>query len=335
MIRHVLLRTCFFDLILGYLPYVMNRTSIICFGILLLLLVRGVSVSVGQTINATSNTGWTAWLSGAGNMLDPENDQQTGQGQDDFAGDATTAALQSQAGEASFDAGVDYLFLRARFNDYSADNKWGNGGNWGTGMDIDGDGDLDLIMMFSEGSGNVKNRTHTIQFGAPGSGANDGPSTTTWTFPTQTAISLTVGQTYNVQNASTSDSVQIDGDDDAWLTFGLSFSQLETAIQTYAVGDVGDENEFANYSLTYESRIAFVAFTSTQDNALNQDLGGVDGGTSSGLSWAELGAITPPMGPGGFVPEPGTYVQIGFFLLIGIAAMYRRRTVCKNKTDEN
>ncbi len=283
-----------------------------------------VNISHAQ-INSGTNTGWTPWTTGTGNMTDPANDQQTGQGQDDFVGDATYAALQSQAGEASFDTGVDYLFLRARFNGYDADNKWGNGGNWGTGMDIDGDGDLDLIMMFTEGSGKPSNRTREITFGEPGTGANDGPSTTSWTFPTQTAISLTTGETYNVANASTVDSGQIDGDDDAWLTFGLSFSQLETAIRNFAVGDTATPNEFTNYTLDYDSRIAFVAFTSTQNNALNQDLAGTSGNTSGIGSWASYGAITPPMGPGGFIPEPGTYVQIGVFLLVGAIAFHRRR----------
>lgn len=276
-------------------------------------------------INSGTNTGWTAWQNASGNLTDPENDQQTGQGQDDFVGNDTYYAMQSQAGEASFDTGVDYLFLRARFNQYDADDKWGNGGNWGTGLDIDGDGDLDLIMMFTEGSGKPANRTREITFGEPGAGANDGPSTTSWTFPTQTAISLTAGETYNVVNASTTDSGQIDGDDDAWVTFGLSFADLQAAIRAYAVPNAGDPTQYDNYVLDFNSRIAFVAFTSTQNNALNQDLAGTSGNTSGGGSWASYGAITPPMGPGGFIPEPGTYAQIGAFLLIGGVLMYRKR----------
>ena len=286
-------------------------------------------------INSGTNTGWTAWQSTIGNMIDPVGDQQTGQGSDDIVGDGTYAALQSQAGEASFDSGVDYLFLRARFDSFDADNKWGNGGNWGTGMDIDGDGDLDLIMMFSEGSGKPANRSREITFGTPGTGANDGPSTTSWTFPTQTAITLTAGDTYNVANATTTDSGQLNGDDDAWLTFGLSFADLQAAIRAYAVTNAGNSTQYDNYVLDFSSRIAFVAFTSTQNNALNQDLAGTSGNTAGTGDWASYGAITPPMGPGGFIPEPSTYAQMGAFVLIGGVLMYRRRQRAKALAKQN
>ena len=192
--------------------------------------------NVAAQINATTNTGWTPWTTSSGVMLDPQGDQQTGQGADDFVGEATRAFVQSQAGTTTFGSG-DYLFIRARMDTYDADDKWGNGGNWGIGMDIDGNGSVDMIMMFSESAGNVKNRTHTITFGAPGSGANTSPSTTTWTFPTQTAINLTTNQTYDVQSASTVDGYSFNGTTDAWLTIGLSFAQLQTAIRTYAVGN--------------------------------------------------------------------------------------------------
>jgi hypothetical protein len=201
-------------------------------------------------------------------MLEPANDQQTGQGQDDFAGDATYAAMQSQAGEASFDTGLDYMFLRARMNTYTADDQWGNGGNWGVGMNLDGDGDLDMIMMFTEGSGKPSKRTREITFGDPGTAANDSPSTTSWSFPTQTAITLTAGETYNVTNATATDSGQMDGDDDAWVTFGISFADLETAIQAYAkpgqsVNPGESATKFSSYTLDYNSRIAFTTFSST------------------------------------------------------------------------
>lgn len=295
--------------------------------LLLALALSGASAARAQTLNATTNTGWTTWTFGGGAMVDFSGDQQTGQGADDFVGDNGIFTMASQAGTASFAPTTDYLFFRARMNDYSADDKWGNGGNWGVGMDLDGDGDLDLIVMMSESAGNVNNRSRTVTFGTPGTGANTGPSTTTWSFASQTAITLTLNQSYDLQSATAVDGQSYGGNADAWLTFGLSFAQLQTAIRTYADNDANPAtaSPFANYTLTYDSRIAMISFTSTQSNALNQDLAGVNGGTSSTLTFAALGAITPQMGPGGYVPEPSTYAQIGVLLSVAGFIAYRRR----------
>lgn len=278
-----------------------------------------------QTLNATVNSGWTTWTFGGGNMVDYLADQQTGQGADDFVGDNGIYTMMSQAGTASFAPTTDYLFFRARMDQYSADDKWGNGGNWGIGMDVDGDGDMDLIVMMTESAGNVNNRTRTVTFGTPGTGANTGPSTTTWTFPSQTAITLTLNQTYDLQSATAVDGQSYGGNPDSWITFGLSFAQLQNAIRTYAVPNAGNPTQYANYTLTYQSRIAMISFTSTQNNALNQDLAGVSGGTSSTMTFAQLGALTPPMGPGGYVPEPATYAQMGVLLSVAGFLIYRRR----------
>ena len=282
-------------------------------------------ISQAQVINATTNTGWTSWVFGGGDMVDYLGDQQTGQKADDFVGDNGIAVMMSQAGKASFAPSTDYLFFRARLDEYTENDKWGNGGNWGIGMDLDGDGDMDLIVMMTEGSGNVKNRTRTVTFGTPGAGANTGPSSTTWTFPTQTAITLTVDQTYDIQSATAADGHSYGGNPDAWVTFGLSFAQLENAVRTYAVPNTGNPNQYVNYTLTYESRIAMISFTTTQNNALNQDLAGVNGGTGSSVTYADLGALTPAMGPGGFIPEPSTYAQMGLMLSVAGFLVHRRR----------
>ncbi|MFM1852252.1 MAG: hypothetical protein RIS54_1936 [Verrucomicrobiota bacterium] len=305
----------------------MRRLTSISGFILLALAMSGVSVARAQTLNATTNTGWTTWTFGSGSMVDFLGDQQTGQGADDFVGDNGIFTMASQAGTTSFAPTTDYLFFRARMEEYSADDKWGNGGNWGIGMDLDGDGDMDMIVMMSESAGNVNNRTRTVTFGTRGTGANTGPSTTTWSFASQTAITLTLNQTYDLQSATAVDGQSYGGDADAWLTFGLSFAQLQTAIRTYADNDANPAttSPFASYTLTYDSRIAMISFTSTQNNALNQDLAGVNGGTSSTLTFSALGAITPQMGPGGYVPEPATYAQIGVLLSVAGFIVYRRR----------
>lgn len=280
------------------------------------------NVAMAQTaISVSDSTGWTAWVNGAGSMIsDASGDQQTGQTTDDFVGDSTYAAFQQKAGTIG---GANYILWRARFDSFSAADKFGgNGGNLGLGIDLDGNGSVDIIMMMTEGSGNVNNRSRTLTFGTPGAGANTGPSTTTWSFPTQTAIDLTVNTTYDL--VATTDGYNFNGSQDSWLTFGISFTNLQTAIQTYA------PSSFSSYTVDYNSKMSFIAFTSTQNNSLNQDLAGatknaLTNGTAENLSsFSDLGAFTPMIGADGRVPEPATYMQIGVFALAAGLMIWRR-----------
>lgn len=273
-------------------------------------------VQAQTAVTVQDTTGWNAWQTPAGSLIqDPQTDQQTGQTTDDFVGDATYAGFQQKAGTIG---GTDSIMFRARFDTISAADKWGNGGNFGIGMDLDGNGSIDLITMYTEGSGNVNGRSRTVTFGTPGAGANNSPSTTSWTFQTQTAINLTLNTTYDLVAAT--DYAGFNGTQDAWLTIGLSFADLQNAIRTYAVGS------FSTYTLTYDSRISYIGFTSQQANALNQDLYGAGvGGTTSTSSFTSLGAMTAPIDSFGKVPEPATYAQVGMFLFAGGLLAYRKR----------
>lgn len=264
-------------------------------------------------VSVTDTTGWNTWQKAdLSYMSDATPDQQTGQGADDFASDVTYAGFYQKAGTIG---GVDSLLFRARMDKYDGDDRWGNGGNLGIGLDVNGDGALDLIMMMSESSGNVNNRTRTLTFGDPGTGANTGPSTTSWTFPTQTAINLVTNTTYDVMQAN--DGSLLNGTPDMFMSFAVSFANLQAAVRAYT--------PFTTFDMTYDTRMSYIAFTSTQANALNQDLFGTTGNTSSTLTWAELGAITGPANAWGVVPEPATYAQVGMFLLAAGLVAYRRR----------
>lgn len=283
-------------------------------------LLSGLAVALSPLVRAqtavsvTDTTGWNAWSKADLTLMsDITTDQQTGQGADDFASDpaANVAGFYQKAGTIG---GADYLLFRARFDKYDGPDQWGNGGNFGIGMDINGDGALDLILMMTENSGNVNNRTRTLRWGDPGTGANTGPSTTSWTFPTQTATTLTVNQTYDVTQTTDSN---LNGTPDMFLSFAVSFSSLQAAVRAYT--------PFTSFTMTYDTRISYIGFTSTQDNSLNQDLFGTTGNTSSTQTWAQLGAITGPANAWGVVPEPATYAQVGAFMLTGLGLWWRRR----------
>lgn len=264
-------------------------------------------------VSVTDTTGWNTWQKAdLSFMSDTIADQQTGQGADDFVSDATYAGFYQKAGTIG---GVDSMLFRARMDKFDGVNQWGNGGNLGIGLDVNGDGALDLILMMSENSGNVNNRVRTITWGKPGTGANTGPSTTSWTFPTQTAITLTTNTTYNVMQAS--DGSLLNGTPDMFLSFAVSFANLQAAIRAYT--------PLTTFTMTYDTRMSFIAFTTTQANALNQDLFGTTGNTNSTLTWAQLGAITGPANAWGVVPEPATYAQVGMFVLAAGLVAYRRR----------
>lgn len=270
-------------------------------------------------VSITDNVGWNTWQKAdLSYMSDATPDQQTGQGADDFASDPTYAGFYQKAGTIG---GVDSLLFRARMDKFDSDDRWGNGGNFGIGMDVDGDGALDLILMMTESAGNPSNRVRTLTWGDPGPGANTGPSTTSWTFPSQTATTLTVNSTYDVKQAD--DGSFINGNADAFLSFAVSFSNLQSAVRAFT--------PYTTFNMTYDTRMSYIAFTSTQANALNQDLFGATGGTSSTLTWAELGAITGPANAWGVVPEPATYAQVAVLILAGGLVAFRRRKATANR----
>lgn len=264
-------------------------------------------ISWGQgTISVTDTTGWNAWTKADGTIMqDAQADQQTGQGADDFVGDLTNAAFAQKAG--LIGGTTDGVIFQTRMDVYQAS---GLAGYITMGMDLDGNGSIDLLMGID-----AKSATKNIKFATPGTGANTSPSTTSWgNFAG--GVNLTAS-TYNYAQASSS----IAGTADALVTFGISFADLQTGIRTYA------GSAFANYTMTYTSSIAFVAWTTTQQKSINQDMVGYNGKgyEKDTTTYTDLGAITPPINAYGIVPEAATFVQLGLLLLGGSALMLRQR----------
>ena len=100
------------------------------------------------------------------------------------------------------------------------------------------------------------------------------------------------------------------------LAFAVSGSAHAAMIVVAQLGILGitfDEN----------STVQYVFGTSTQSNALNQDLAGPNGGTTSSLTWDQLGAISLEYSASGTpVPEPSTAVLLGVGL-VSLAAARR------------
>ena len=102
---------------------------------------------------------------------------------------------------------------------------------------------------------------------------------------------------------------------------------MQTGIQalTGSYYNAGSTLPYSGVQITNATRMSFIASTSTQGNALNQDLYGTSGNTNSTLTWSQLGASTGFSLPSGIVPEPATYLQIGALLLVGGGVAWRQR----------
>jgi len=311
-----------------------KRLLLVKAGWILGLFVLACGVGQAQTVSVTDPTGWNAWQNQQGTyVVDPASDQQTGQPSDDFVGTTTTAAFQQKAGSMTVNSVTEqYILFRARFGEFT---PGGNGGNFSLGIDLTGNGEINMIMRL-----NYKGTTGanvSIDFAKPGTGANDGPSTTSWgnfnTLPTLTTMS---SSTYNY--AGVSDGVLISPTknpytQNAWVTFAISYANLQAAIRAYAAyytlsGATYTETAgyFSGYTLDDFSAMSFIAFTSTQNNAINQDLLGTDGNTKSTATFASLGAGTTYIRPGGGpIPEPAAIYQLGGLLGAGLIGFFVRR----------
>lgn len=185
-------------------------------------------------------------------------------------------------------------------------------------IDANGSGSLDVFL-----AANFSGSTSEIQMWAPGNGLNISPSTTSianspiLTYPVDSIEDVTAAN-YNYRpvdfttDGGTTDDVTTGtaGDTDYYLSFMVPFEDivqylgsLQTPIQ-----------------ITDQSALRFVVATSTQDNSLNQDLGGLPKDFDGTSTWENLGGFTPPYTP---VPEPS-----GSLLLLGSLAggwLIRRR----------
>ena len=283
------------------------------------------------TVSQTSLTGYTVPTAITGGlMVDPTYDQQTGQGADDFVGDGTTGGNGGGPGpyygfykaHALIDFGQgagaeNALIFRFRFNLQAA--SWT--GNVRLGVDGNNDGRVDLYFGVSSGAA----QQPSIDFQNPTGTALDAN-----TSPNTSAL----GNNYSTIAVNANDYAYFaapdgsnyytnkpaQGNPDQWLTFAVPFS-------TFAANLGARTGTVIDYDWTY---LAFVAFTSTQGNAVNQDVYGIGAiSTFGGTRYDQGGGFTTyESGSGRPIPEPATYLQFGALVAAGLLVrQLRRRTL--------
>jgi hypothetical protein len=248
-----------------------------------------------------STTSFTAIQGvGGGILTDVAGDQQTGQADSDFVGDATNWGFSMRLG--SF-GGADALAFRVRLNSYNSNLS---NFNIRLGIDSNVDGLIDLYFGVTSKGANISFFEST-----GGASANVSPSTTSMTQLANSFNVATTASNFSYVQAANLFTGGSSNSDDALATFIVTFNQLNSAL-----------NSFGAASLTPFEAYRYVAVSSTQTSTVNQDAYGYGSlSTSGALRFDEVYApivITP-------VPEPETWISSGALILSAIGMWFRRR----------
>lgn len=260
-----------------------------------------------------------------GYLIDPINDQQTGQYDSDFAGSTTAPSFFIQTGLIN---NVEVIAMRVIFNTYdpniAAGKFTGNPVNVRVGIDATGDGALDLYM-----GPNFQN-TPGIVFQQPGTGLNTSPSTTstgTVFYPNGSPALSANNFNYVELNSSTASTYY-----PGWTTLPDGNKNVSEGMMSWAI-PVADINAALATALaakglpattiTPSTFLLWVAFTATQNNSVNQDAYGMTAADNQTILWKNF--VDKMNAYGTPVPEPSTY---GLLLGAGLFGLrFARRPV--------
>ncbi len=203
-------------------------------------------------------------------LNDPLGDKQTG----------GNSVSQDIVGDANYSS-VFYCFtderlsFRIRVNDIdggTSDSDYQFKNFAYIGMDTDLDGCINLFL----GAYTPHSTTGRIAIYGVGSSANSSPATTIITKPIL-ANQPKRGDNFSIKKAT--DGSQFTGTDDYFISFSISVDDINKAL--------GESSTFDK-----DTMFRFIVGTASQDNSLNQDINGVDGGITSDLPWSSLGAFS-------------------------------------------
>ena len=188
------------------------------------------------------------------------------------------------------------------------------------GIDADLNGSVDVFIgVNSSGS------AATLGIYATGVGANNSPATTSisgtaYNNPLDPAYIIGTnnfnfravdfgagkdgGSTNDVTTATT-------GDPDFYVSFMVPFADVVGFLATKSI------------NITDQTPLRYVAATSTSANNLNQDIGGINGGSSSTATWESLGGFSQIVNSSGTVVVPETRTPL--LALAGLAIVVSRR----------
>lgn len=224
---------------------------------------------------AGSTADWTPVQSDDAN--DNGNDSQSAARETELVGDANHSLLYGSFDTNGTDTETDdEIGFRLRVG--AANESGGFGELAVIGTDANNDGVIDLFLAFDGRT------TPGVSLFAPGPGANrDTPVTTSLQNPVaaagaETDVSLVDAAT---DPTATDADLDNDGNTDAFVSFKILFSSLKDQL-----------NDVAGISITKDSPLRFVAFTTTQEAAIDGDISGIDGGNASAERFDDLGVFS-------------------------------------------
>lgn len=255
------------------------------------------SVLSAATVSVTDNTNTFTQVTRNGvSMTDFTNDEY-GSGNNEY--DFTTNGFYLKYGSL-FSGGPLVQLVRFRFDAF--DNS-GFDGRVKVGLDVDQDGRVDIYYGVNDTGAN-----QGIGFQNPtnvGSNYNYSPATSA------------LGARYGVVSLNSTNYSYVRTGNDAFLTFVMPYQSLETALTNLG------------FNVTEETQMRYIAFTSSNNGSINQDLYGTN--TIVGTANFTDGAFTdyqdfrgkgPPIP---IVPEPEMYGVIFVSLMVGIVGYIKKQ----------